>query len=120
MAKVMSREELKPRESGFTLIEVIVVVAILAILAVIALQTYSDQVARSNNNACLAEAKYYVNVAAAAFYANLDIPEPTLSACQSIETVVNLNDSIEAVAKEPGGATIVCDMSGIAICVIQP
>lgn len=49
------------KQQGFTLIELMIVVAIIAILSAIALPAYNNYRVKSAENACLAEAKAFMN-----------------------------------------------------------
>lgn len=79
------------KQQGFTLIELMIVVAIIAILSAIALPAYNNYRIKSANNACLAEAKAFMNSYVSAVkggFAAAELPDYTAQACTANSTPV--------------------------------
>jgi len=106
------------QESGLTLIELMITVAIIAILAVIALPAYNNYRAHSANNACLTEAKAYMNTWLSAVrsegFDEDDLPAYTPEACESGPALNPAAasgppaDDAQFTPRSPGDATIQC------------
>lgn len=115
------------KNSGFTLVEIMIVVAIISILTAITVPSYQSYISNANRAACLSEVKAYSNNVFYMLNARYDaalLTEPTLSACQSITDAtgwtIATQQKIIAVAKSPSNARIECDLPNGSSCLVIP
>jgi type IV pilus assembly protein PilA len=100
------------RQTGFTLIELMIVVAIIAILAAIALPAYNAYRVRADEGACQAETLNYARFALAELMDNRLPGGPPLEACGAGDTATAIGVDITGTPRlaAQGARTTSCDM----------
>jgi len=119
---------MKKMQKGFTLIELMIVVAIIAILSAIALPAYNNYRVKSAENACLGEAKAFMNSWVSAIKGGMsgtDVPSYTPKACGGTGPKLDPADPEKTTAtaykfdhKDPGKKDVEC-MPNTATCELK-